>query len=67
MSRLCLSRKPGESLIFTVLGETIEVSFDAIRGKKIQISIVASREVFITRSSSTHSEDLEEGIPCPKN
>ena len=67
MSRLCLSRKPGESLIFTVLGETIEVSFDAIRGKKIQISIVASREVAITRSSSTHIGDLEEGIPCPKN
>jgi len=67
MSRLCLSRKPGESLIFTVLGETVEVSFDAIRGKKIQISIVASREVFITRSSSTHSEDLEEGIPCKEN
>ncbi len=66
MSRLCLSRKPGESLIFTVLGETIEVSFDAIRGKKIQISIVASREVAITRSSSTHIGD-EEGIPCPKN
>ena len=67
MSRLCLSRKPGESLIFTVLGETIEVSFDAIRGKKIQISIVASREVAITRSSSTHIGDLDEGIPCPKN
>ena len=67
MSRLCLTRKPGESLIFTVCGETIEVSFDAIRGKKIEISIVASREVFITRSSSTHIEDLEEGIPCPKN
>ena len=66
MSRLCLARKCGESLIFTVLGETIEVSFDAIRGKKIQISIVASREVFITRSSSTHIGD-EEGIPCPKN
>jgi len=66
MSRLCLSRKPGESLVFTVLGETIEVSFDAIRGKKIQISIVASREVAITRSSSTHIGD-EEGIPCPKN
>ena len=44
MSRLCLARKCGESLIFTVCGETIEVSFDAIRGKKIQISIVASRE-----------------------
>jgi len=66
MSRLCLARKCGESLIFTVLGETIEVSFDAIRGKKIQISIVASREVAITRSSSTHIGD-EEGIPCPKN
>jgi len=66
MSRLCLSRKPGESLIFTVLGETVEVSFDAIRGKKIQISIVASRDVAITRSSSTHIGD-EEGIPCPKN
>ncbi len=66
MGRLCLARKPGESLIFTVLGETIEVSFDAIRGKKIQISIVASREVAITRSSSTHIGD-EEGIPCPKN
>jgi len=67
MSRLCLARKPGESLIFTVLGETIEVSFDAIRGKKIQISIVASRDVAITRSSSTHIGDIEEGIPCPKN
>ena len=66
MSRLCLARKCGESLIFTVLGETIEVSFDAIRGKKIQISIVASRDVAITRSSSTHIGD-EEGIPCPKN
>ncbi len=67
MSRLCLARKCGESLIFTVLGETIEVSFDAIRGKKIQISIVASREVAITRSSSTHIGDPEEGIPCTKN
>jgi sRNA-binding carbon storage regulator CsrA len=67
MPRLCLARKPGESLIFTVLGETIEVSFDAIRGKKIQISIVASREVFIARSSSTHIEDLEEGIQCKEN
>ncbi len=66
MSRLCLARKCGESLIFTVLGETIEVSFDAIRGKKIQISIVASREVAITRSSSTHIGD-EEGIPCKEN
>ncbi len=66
MGRLCLARKPGESLIFTVLGETIEVSFDAIRGKKIQISIVASREVAITRCNSTHIGD-EEGIPCPKN
>ena len=67
MSRLCLSRKCGESLIFTVLGETIEVSFDAIRGKKIQISIVASREVAIMRSSSTQIGEEEEGIPCPKN
>jgi len=66
MSRLCLARKCGESLIFKVLGETIEVSFDAIRGKKIQISIVASREVAITRSSSTQTGN-EEGIPCPKN
>lgn len=66
MSRLCLSRKPGESLIFTFLGETIEVSFEEIRGKKILISIVASHEVFIARSSSTHIEDQEEGIPCLK-
>ena len=66
MSRLCISRKPGESLIFTVLGETIEVSFDAIRGKKIQISIVASREVAITRSNSTQIGN-EEGIQCQKN
>ena len=67
MSRLCLARKCGESLIFKVFGETIEVSFDAIRGKKIQISIVAAREVFIMRSRSTHSEDKEEGIPCKEN
>jgi sRNA-binding carbon storage regulator CsrA len=67
MSRLCISRKPGESLIFTVLGETIEVSFDAIRGKKIQISIVASHEVAIMRSSSTQIGEQEEGIQCQKN
>lgn len=67
MSRLCLSRKPGESLIFEVMGETIEVSFDAIRGKKIQVSIVASHEVAIMRSSSTQIGEQEEGIPCQKN
>lgn len=67
MSRLCLTRKPGESLIFTVCGETIEVSFDAIRGKKIQISIVAARKVFIARGRSTHIEDIEEGIQCKEN
>ncbi|NDG64588.1 MAG: hypothetical protein EBY29_14160 [Planctomycetes bacterium] len=67
MSRLCLTRKPGESLIFTVCGETIEVSFDELRGRKILISIVAARKVFISRGRSTHIEDIEEGIPCPKN
>jgi sRNA-binding carbon storage regulator CsrA len=50
-----------------VLGETIEVSFDAIRGKKIQISIVASREVAIMRSSSTQIGEQEEGTQCQKN
>jgi sRNA-binding carbon storage regulator CsrA len=67
MPRLCLTRKPGESLVFQLLGETVEVSFDGIIGKKIQISIVAAREVFIMRSRSIHSEDLEEGIPCQEN
>jgi len=67
MPRLCLTRKPGESLVFKLLNETVEVSFDGIIGKKILISIVAAREVFITRSRSTHIEDKEEGIPCQEN
>lgn len=47
--RLCLSRNVGTLLLLDFNGEIITISFDDIRGRRCDLSIVAPKSVKIIR------------------
>ena len=55
-TRLCMSRRQGESVQLSVAGHRLAVvSIEEIKHKRVYISISASRDVLITRTELTVS------------